>query len=1126
MKKIILYTLCMMYLTSMSCIAQERVSYTYPNGNKQAEGTYTEGEKDGLWVEWNEDGSLKEEKLYKNGHILEEKSYTTQGSLSYQKFYHQHPSYTYERRYFNSILSDETYTKPDVTIKNSFYKNGAFRRNFYSYKEDSFDRNISVPTIELYEDGTVAMIICGTNSISWYKDKTLKAVSGYFYSGTTKYWYRWDELGRRIDNNLNVIENDTCTFNKSGIENKLQFSLKDNRPHGIWRDYYTNGQLWFEIEYDNGVPVGDYKSYYFDGTPQIQTHFTNGFFDGKYTEWYENGNKKKEGWMNLHSQDSTWKYWNKNGFLTEEKTYKNKRLNGWEYKYYAQDTLSYLKFYKGNGYHIYEKNFYRNGHVNEISYKNIGLNISFYENGDYRNFSGKVFKVSWNKDKTLLSIIYSENKKSAYLYFENGVPKTKELWLDGIKSDSIAYTWMNPPNGKMILKQVGDSINGKREGKWEIYYPTGNLWIEMHYKNDLLDGEYIERSIDGQIVQLVHLKDGLRNGMSESWTTTGEKLTEENYLNDLKNGVQKEWTMKKNYYLASISNYSNDTLNGAKYQFGENGDTIFYANYRNGERDGICKTYDRDEHYLSEAYTYKNDKKNGDAFIYSKEGYILWKGSYHNDRRHGEWTQYNEKGKKISTVLYEYGNIIQEPTELECQCTANYGKVADMKFAQAISTFVDYQPFYNTTNKYFIVPENKFDQLFCRNHTFSGSTTGSFEQLDIVALDTLWFETLASKGLRFVVNPCLTINQYSSTQINVTSIEPIRRYMDIADFDYKAYSFFELALEVYFENRGDNDSQLFPMLVNFVAKTESLSVDESYLKIKELLKEENIEIQMSENYNQFLSLSATDNEAFGDNFWDHIIVKKVAKKYFNFGEIKIDSLNPDFESRFNTFFENAFSFREFYNYFSPTYSADTDIKRLAIDFPKEILTRWDVKSNSLYSYNGNTLGARLLLTSDPISFNNKRGFELENQKEFCFTPAAIGGKKCILKTNEAEVIPQAVNFSDILNTKFYNGFLIEKDTTNDKYKYDTFISENGYNDFAGVYIKNGFGSIKIGGKEVDILYKNVFISGTYILGEIELPHTYIGDRRLKQIQKRYFPICKIETSTKEKTILYFLLNKE
>ena len=239
------------------------------------------------------------------------------------------------------------------------------------------------------------------------------------------------------------------------------------------------------------------------------------------------------------------------------------------------------------------------------------------------------------------------------------------------------------------------------------------------------------------------------------------------------------------------------------------------------------------------------------------------------------------------------------------------------------------------------------------------------------------------------------------------------------------------------------------------------------------------------------------------------MVSIMAKKYFNYGKIKLESVNKDFERRFNIFFLYNFAFEEFVNYMFMSYDASTDISQIAIDFPKDILAQWDSKNKKLATYNGTSLGARLLLSVNPISISSDEGFYLENQRDFCFTTAAIGGKQCILKAEKAEVYHR---------TQLYKAFGIHPDFLAD------FILKNGYTTFAGVHIPNGHGTIMIDEKECDITYTDVFVTGTYILGQITIQDENIVTKKLSKQLKKYFTKYSIET-LHGKTTVFFLYKK-
>lgn len=43
----------------------------HENGQKQQEGNYKNGKKDGLWTEWDNDGNVTMTKKYSNGELVE-----------------------------------------------------------------------------------------------------------------------------------------------------------------------------------------------------------------------------------------------------------------------------------------------------------------------------------------------------------------------------------------------------------------------------------------------------------------------------------------------------------------------------------------------------------------------------------------------------------------------------------------------------------------------------------------------------------------------------------------------------------------------------------------------------------------------------------------------------------------------------------------------------------------------------------------------------------------------------------------------------------------------------------------------------------------------------------------------
>jgi antitoxin component YwqK of YwqJK toxin-antitoxin module len=62
----------------------------------------------------------------------------------------------------------------------------------------------------------------------------------------------------------------------------------------IVRYYYLNGQVEYEIEYQNGKRHGKTIRWYEDGKKKYENKYQNGRLHGKFIGWHENGNKRYE----------------------------------------------------------------------------------------------------------------------------------------------------------------------------------------------------------------------------------------------------------------------------------------------------------------------------------------------------------------------------------------------------------------------------------------------------------------------------------------------------------------------------------------------------------------------------------------------------------------------------------------------------------------------------------------------------------------------------------------------------------------------------------------------------------------------------------------------------------------
>ena len=92
-------------------------------------------------------------------------------------------------------------------------------------------------------------------------------------------------------------------------------------------------------------------------------------------------------------------------------------------------------------------------------------------------------------------------------------------------------------NGKSIMSEE-NYVNGKLEGVYKTYYPSGEPTEIAYYKNGLLDGNYKKYSIKGFLYQDFNYSRGKLNGMAIYYSRkTGELIKKGPFKDDLRVGT-------------------------------------------------------------------------------------------------------------------------------------------------------------------------------------------------------------------------------------------------------------------------------------------------------------------------------------------------------------------------------------------------------------------------------------------------------------------------------------------------------------------------------------------------------------------------------------------------------------
>jgi uncharacterized protein len=354
------------------------------DGIKKYEGSYVYGVKEGLHKEWFENGSKMSEINYSNGKW--NGSYSEWYPNDIKKF-----EGTYLSGYKDGVFID-------------YYENGNqkskinYTRDQLSGENQSFYSNGSLQISAMYDNG----LKHGRYS-EWHESGKLKKEIFYIKDQVSDgIIIEFDELGQKLheleckrgviyseysfkDGRQIVYYDYSTGFKKS--EGILLKGIKE----GYWTEWHSNGQKSFEGNYNNGLRAGkvvvfstegtviwdgDYKEGKKHGTgilkdklityrgewdmdkkngvfveisinnTKSEGQYVNDLKQGVWTEWFPNGKKKSEAqYTNGKIENGYYDEWYDNGHKKEEKAYLNGQLNGMHSQWYNTAGALKIKTY-------------------------------------------------------------------------------------------------------------------------------------------------------------------------------------------------------------------------------------------------------------------------------------------------------------------------------------------------------------------------------------------------------------------------------------------------------------------------------------------------------------------------------------------------------------------------------------------------------------------------------------------------------------------------------------------------------------------------------------------------------------------------------------------------------------
>ena len=440
---------------------------------------------------------------------------------------------------------------------------------------------------------------------------------------------------------------------------KLERNYEDGKLHGISKEYFENGQLKFIHNQKNGEYHGLLKGYYIDGKLKYEFNYKNDKKDGLCKDYYETGQLKfecnyKEGKLHglckrfyetgqLEHEDNykegkphgLCKGYYENGQLKLENNYKEDKRNGLCKKYYEDGQLRFEGNFKEDKFDGLCKEYYETGQLDlEYNYKEgklHGLCKSYYENGQLEHEGN-----------------CKEDKKHGLCkeYYENGQLKNEINYKED-KRNGLSKEYYE--TGQLELEH--NYKEDKLDGLCKDYYESGQLKLEFNCKEGKLDGLFKRYYEDGQLELEYNYKEDKLDGLCKGYYESGQLKYEDNYKEDKRHGLCKGYY--ENGQLEIENNYKEEKLDGLCKKYYENGQLEYEDNYKEGKFHGLCKEY-YETGQLELEYNYKEGKLDGLCKNYSEDGKLAFENYFENDIRYfgKDYKYFIENNEEVKEELY------------------------------------------------------------------------------------------------------------------------------------------------------------------------------------------------------------------------------------------------------------------------------------------------------------------------------------------------------------------------------------------------------------------------------------------------------------------------------------------
>lgn len=288
-----------------------------------------------------------------------------------------------------------------------------------------------------------------------------------------------------------------------------QFSWKDGKMDGEYKEFTEEGELVTMITYTAGEKHGPYIYNYFTGATQSTGNFNHGLLNGLVTGYYSSGIKKYEVNYIDGVRNGISRTWFKNGAPEQIANYVNDLPDGEVYEYY-QDSIEwseseykmgirhgrYYQFHKKSGCPAVES-YFKNGKLDSIRRIWNEINCDLIEEEHYLNGL---------KDGEFVLYDFVGDTLSVSHYKKNVLHGEYRLYQSKTKAETDQGVVLKYDNHRG-LEVIGNYNEGLKDGFWRYGLTSNYQHREGNYKNGVMVGHWKFFDLKGRILMVQDLDD-------------------------------------------------------------------------------------------------------------------------------------------------------------------------------------------------------------------------------------------------------------------------------------------------------------------------------------------------------------------------------------------------------------------------------------------------------------------------------------------------------------------------------------------------------------------------------------------------------------------------------------------